>query len=109
MAYQVGELDQLVTIRREVRVPDGMSGSKLEWQDVAEVWARVRPMSGRERLAAGQVEASANYLVVIHAGTEVLEKDIIVWDGQELNVRFPKRRGSRSLFLEIEAEMGVAM
>lgn len=109
MSYQAGELDQLITIRREVRVPDGMGGSKLEWRDVAEVWAKVRPMSGRERLAAGQVEASANYLVVIYAGPAVLAKDIIVWDGKELNVRFPKRRGSRSLFLEIEAEMGVAM
>lgn len=109
MAYQVGELDQLITIRREVRVPDSMGGSDLEWQDVDTCWALVRPMSGRERLAAGQVEASANYLVVIHAGTEVLEKDIIVWNEQALNVRFVKNRGSRALFLEIEAEKGVAM
>lgn len=109
MAYQIGELDQLITIRREVRIPDGMGGSKLEWQDVDTCWALVRPMSGRERLAAGQIEASANYLVVIYAGTEVLAKDIIIWGDKELNVRFPKSRGSRSLFLEIEAEMGVAM
>lgn len=109
MPYQIGELDQLVIIRREVRTPDGMGGSRLEWQDVDEVWALVRPMSGRERLAAGRVEASANYLVVVYAGTTVLANDIIVWNGIELNVRFPKNRGSRSLFLEIEAEMGVAV
>lgn len=109
MPYHIGEMTELVTIRREVRSPDGMGGAELSWQDVAEAWAHVRPMSGRERLAADKIEASANYLVVVHAPCDVREADVIVWEGEALNVRFVKRRGARALFLEIEAEMGVAV
>lgn len=109
MPYHTGELTERVIFRREVRTSDGMGGSELSWQDISTRWALVRPMSGRERLAADKVEASSNYLIVVRAPCDVREKDIAVWAGRELNVRFVKRRGSRSLLLEIEAEMGVAM
>ena len=109
MAYQTGELTERVTFKREVRVDDGMGGSRSEWQDIATRWALVRPLTGRERLAADKVEASANYLIVVRAPCDVQEKDIAVWGEHALNVRFVKRRGPRALFLEIEAEMGVAV
>lgn len=109
MAYHTGELTERVTFKREVRVDDGMGGSRSEWQDIATRWALVRPMSGRERLAADKVEANANYLIVVRAPCDVQENDIAVWKDRELNVRFVKRRGTRALFLEIEAEMGVAV
>ncbi len=109
MAYQTGELTERVTFRREVRTDDGMGGSRSGWQDIATRWALVRPMTGRERLAADKVEASANYLIVVRAPCDVREKDIVVWGESALNVRFVKRRGTRALFLEIEAEMGVAV
>lgn len=109
MAYHTGELTERVTFRREVRADDGMGGSTLSWQDIAAVWALVRPMSGNERLASAQVESHANYLIVVRAPCDVQEKDIAVWNGRELNVRFVKRRNTQALFLEIEAEMGVAV
>lgn len=109
MAYHTGELTERVTFRREVRVDDGMGGSRSEWQDIATRWALVRPLTGRERLAADKVEASANYLIVVRAPCDVREDDIGVWKGRELNIRFVKRRGARALFLELEAEMGVAV
>lgn len=109
MAYHSGELTERVTFRREVRVPDGMGGSELDWSELGEVWALVRPMSGRERQAAHQIEASADYLIVIRSPFDVQEADIAEWQGRQLNIRFVKRRGTRSLFLEMEAEMGVAV
>ena len=109
MAYHTGELTERVTFRREIRTDDGMGGSEVSWQDVATRWALVRPMSGRERLAADQVEASANYLIVVRAPCDVRESDVAIWGGHTLNIRFVKRRGTRALFLEMEAEMGVAV
>lgn len=109
MPYHTGELTERVIFRREVRVDDGMGGSELEWADIATRWALVRPLTGRERLAADKVEASANYLIVVRAPCDVQEDDIAVWNGRQLNIRSVKRRGSRALFLELEAEMGVAV
>lgn len=108
MTYRGGELDQRVTIRSRTRAPDGAGGFSEHWSDVATVWALVRPMSGRERENADRQEASANYLIVVRYRSDVKESDSIYWRGNEYNIRFIKDRGPRALYLEMEAERGVA-
>src|SRR5690606_36810259 len=101
-------LDQRITIQRELRGDDGMGGSDLTWEAVAGLWAHVRPMSGRARERAPKVGAEARYLVVIRNLPDVDESCIIIWRGNRLNIRTVKLR-PRSLWLEMDAEMGVAL
>jgi SPP1 family predicted phage head-tail adaptor len=108
MPYRAGELSERVTFRREATVDDGMGGTETSWQDIATVWALVRPMSGRERERADRVDAEANYLIVVRERADLTEKDVAVWRGRQLNLRFIKYR-PRELYLEIEAEIGVAV
>jgi SPP1 family predicted phage head-tail adaptor len=107
MTYSIGELDQRVTIQRELRVDDGMGGSTLTWETVATVWAHVRPMSGRELERAQKVGAETMYLVVIHNRSDVDESCTLLWRGKRLNIRTVKLR-PRSTWLEMDTEMGVA-
>ena len=105
--FRARELDQRVTIRREVRTPDGMGGSTLSWVDVGKpVWAKVRPMSGSEREHSDKLNAQSNYIIVIRYRSDLMESDILVWKDTEFNIRFPKDV-PRSRFLVIEAEKGV--
>lgn len=106
--FSAGELDQRVTFRREVNVDDGMGGSSTTWEDVATVWAKVRPMSGTEREHSDRQNVQANYLIVIRPRSDIDESCIAVWKGTQFNIRFAKDR-PRSRFLEIEAEKGVAI
>src|SRR5687767_1659377 len=102
MPYHAGELDQRVTFRREVPVPDEMGGHAHTWVDVATVWALIRPLSGREREHSQKLNAEAGYLIVIRNRTDISETDMAVWNGMDFNIRFRKDR-ARSHFLEIEA------
>lgn len=104
--FKAGELDQRVTFRRKVKTPDGMGGSSFSWQDIDTVWAKVRPMTGREREHSDRVNASSNYILVIRSRTDLTEKDTVVWSGTEFNMRFIKQE-PRSRFMLIEAERGV--
>lgn len=106
MTYQVGELYHRVTFKREVSVDDGMGGSTTAWQDIAEVWAHVRPLTGRERQIAGEIAAVANYLIVIRYRDDLRENDKATWRGIDLNIRFIRDRGPRAAYLEIEADKG---
>jgi SPP1 family predicted phage head-tail adaptor len=106
MIYHTGMLDQRVSLQRRTIVDDGSGGGVETWAQYAEVWAHVRPMSGREREIAQRMEAAANYLVVVRMRSDVLANDKIVWSARELNVRFVKDKGPRDGFLEIEAELG---
>lgn len=109
MTYRTGELTERITFYREQSVSDGMGGTTAGWISLGPVWALVRPMSGGERERAQRVSAESNYLIVVRNRADLTEKDIAEWRGRRLNLRFIKYRGPRALFLEIEAEMGVAV
>lgn len=108
MAYRIGELRERVTIRRTSESADAYGALVPTTTDVATVWALVRPMSGGERSEAQKTEATAMYLVVVRYRDDIRDDDAIIWRGSELNIRLRKDRGPASMFLEIEAERGVA-
>lgn len=106
--YRAGELDQRIEIKREALTPDGMGGDDLALNTLVTTWAHVRPLGGSEREDWQQLSAQHAYLFVIRLRTDLQADDRIVWDGDEYNIRAIKGRGGRAMYLEIEAERGVA-
>ena len=110
MAFRPGELDQRITIKRKTRTPDGIGGQSFTWSDVSTVWALVRPAGGRESEDFDRLNAPARYLFVVRYPTPAVfrDEDAIEWDGELYNIRVLKRPKGRSLYMQIEAERGVA-
>ncbi|MGE4340357.1 MAG: phage head closure protein [Pigmentiphaga sp.] len=106
--YSAGELNQRVTLRKEVKSDDGMGGNTSSWQDIATVWAKVRPMTGNEREHSDRLNAAANYLILIRDRSDVDENCVVTWKGTTFNIRFAKV-DPRSRFLALECEKGVAV
>lgn len=107
--YSINEFTERVTFVRYAETPDdtGTLAPRTQTVLASDVRALVRPMSGRERDRARQTEHRANYLVVVRnsASLDLAETDYVIWRGSEMNIRFPKGRGPRPRFLEIEAEL----
>lgn len=108
MKWQPGELDQRVIIVRETQVGDGQGGHTVTTATVATVWAKVVAKSGREREHSDRLNAESMYLFVIRWRSDVREADRLLWRGQEYNIRAIAQDGGRKLYLEIDAERGVA-
>lgn len=106
MNVDPGEMDQRITLRRYTETSNEYGTLVESVVDYATVWARVRPMSGNERDRGQQTEARANYVVIVRNRRDVLEKDFVVWNGNEMNIRFIKDYGGRPIFLELECEYG---
>ena len=109
MTYRAGELDQRITFQERQSVSDNLGGSGDTWVDIAElseVWAHVRPKSGREVTEYDRVNAETKYLFVIRNRSDLLEKYRILWDGEPFNIYAIKKPKGRSLYLEIEGERG---
>lgn len=104
----IGTFDQRVSLQRKSKTDDGAGGAVTTWTTLAEVWAHVRAMTGREREVSMRNEARANYVVTIRRRDGLTHIDRIVWQGRHLNVRFIKDEGPRVHTLKIEAEMGAA-
>lgn len=106
--YRAGELDQRVKIVREASTPDGIGGNTIALSEVAEVWAHVRHKTGREQIKDDRLDAKANYVFVIRWRDDILPDDRLQWLDSYYNIRAIKQNGGRRLYLEIDAEYGVA-
>lgn len=103
-----GALDQRVTIQSVTEADDGYGGRTRTWADVATVWARVVPVSGRERTEAMQVQSPALYRVTMRRRTDLTPDKRLVWQGRPMNVRFDGFNSPRDLYLTVDAELDVA-
>jgi len=108
-----GKLDQRITFQYKSRTPDEGGGASIAWVNIPgvhTVWASVRALKGRERIGAGErVEAEAGYLFTIRNRSDISEKNIILWNGRKFNIRFVRDLSDRPLYMEIEADQGVAI
>lgn len=109
VAARGGDLTERVTFQQSVSTPDGGGGSAISWQNVVTVDAQVRPLSGRERLQADQIEAAANYRITIRQRTDITEAMRVSWGRMSapMQIRFIARESSRSPFMMIDCEAGV--
>ena len=67
----IGSLSERFTLEQPVRTADGGGGASVTWQAVAELWARVRPVTGDERLVHDQLSARLTHEVWIRYRTGV--------------------------------------
>lgn len=108
MTYRPGELDQRVKVLSKQKVSDDMGGNTTSWVETGEYWAHVRPMSGREIQDFDTIQGTALYLFVFRNGLEIKDSDRLDWDGEQFNVRFRKQPKGRAMYIEVNAERGVA-
>jgi SPP1 family predicted phage head-tail adaptor len=61
----IGTLSERFTLEAPVRTPDGGGGAAIAWEAIAELWARVRPITGEERLVHDQLAGRLTHEVWI--------------------------------------------
>lgn len=83
----VGDLRQRITIQQLGSGQDTDGSPNGTWTDFATVWAEVKPLSGREKLAAQQVEAEVTHAVTIRYCAGVVPKMKILFGAREFNIR----------------------
>ncbi len=99
-------LDQVVHLSdvREVSQPNG--SLTIEKTNRVRAFAKVRPLSGRERYAGGQVRAPAMYRFTLR-NREMSESQVIEWRGDVYNIRFIGTSGTRDRYIHVDAEKDV--
>ena len=108
--YRPGELDQRIKIFRQVKTDDGQGG--FDRSDVLQhtLWAKIIVKGGTEVFKFEKVEGTATYIFVVRQSPSLViqQDDIIEWQGIKFNIRSPLQMSQRKMYLEIEAEKGVA-
>jgi len=108
---KIGDMRERVTLQQEVLTADGGGGNALAWTAGSVVWARVRPLSGREQAARGGLEAAQLFEVTIRrqAALAVTTGWRALWGGVPLNIRTVRNMDERNEYLTLECERGVGV
>lgn len=106
-----GQLTEVITIQREVRVADGGGGYDLSWSTVATLWAAATWLRGGEGERQGAMREIAVYrFSVLSAAADaaaITTADRLVWNGETYNIRERPRRQAHQPITDILAETGV--
>jgi SPP1 family predicted phage head-tail adaptor len=98
--------------------PDGAGGYSRSWQNVAELWAEVEPLTGadarisslggKEILQGGQLQSEVTHRVLIRYRAGVSAAQRLLFDNRAFNIRFVVNNGERQDTLMLLVQEGVA-
>jgi|688.fasta_scaffold171439_2 SPP1 family predicted phage head-tail adaptor len=104
----LGKMRERVTLQQESNTADGYGGQVLAWSDVATVWAKVEPLSGREQIEADKLQGVVNTRITIRYCSDVVPGMRLVWNSINFNIRAVICEEERDRFLQLTCERGVA-
>ncbi len=101
MTLRAGLLDRRIRLERRVEETDASGQAVVRWLPLAEVWARVEPLGGREGFGQQQWVASGEVRFTIRWRDDVTPLHRVVYAGREFDVASVAEDGSREAILVI--------
>jgi SPP1 family predicted phage head-tail adaptor len=98
-----GALRDRITIRRRVESRDATGGLDRTWTTLAEIWAQVISINGREEMIGNVLQGISTFQVTIRYRNDLKASDQILWNGRELNVLAAEDREGRRRWTVIHA------
>jgi SPP1 family predicted phage head-tail adaptor len=101
-------LRQRLTLQDEVRAEDGAGGYTRSWQSIADLWAEIVPISGRERLFADQLQSEVTHKILLRYRGGVVAGQRLIFENRAFNILSVFNTDEENDTLEILALEGVA-
>ena len=80
------ELDKRVTLQERVQVLDETGGFSSTWTKVADLWAKIEPVSGMQVYRMAQTEAPITHKVTVRYRSGVTTKQRLLFKGRVLDI-----------------------
>ena len=108
---KAGMLKEPISFERMTRTSDGFGGFFEGWAVIAgtPTRAHVKPMSGGERWQSERTEATSTHKIMVRYHSGITEVDRAVIRGRAYNIRFINNLEFADKWLEISAQVGVAV
>lgn len=101
-------LQQRVTLQREIQTEDGTGGYIRSWQDVADLWAEIIPITGKEKWIAMQIQSSVTHRMLIRYRADIDASQRLVLNQRIFHIRSIANAGANNDILELLVEEGIA-
>jgi SPP1 family predicted phage head-tail adaptor len=87
MGIAAGELRNRIVIRRPIEVDNGKGGYTSDWLPVAELWAEVKGLDGREAMIGQVLNGISSYRIRIRYRKGIQPSDQVRYEHLDLNIR----------------------
>ena len=104
--FDPGALNHRLSLESIAEAPDGCGGVTVSWQQVAEIWGRLRPRTVKSALEAQQLVETASHTITMRYRSDVTSGWRFTKDGRTfviITVTDPDERG-RYLVCDVEEE-----
>ena len=99
-----GKLRERVTIEQVATSRDAVGGTVETWSQLAQVWARVEPMSVRESYQRHVMNAQASWKVTIRHRSDVTAKMRVRWGARMFEIKGITNADERRFMLALSCE-----
>jgi SPP1 family predicted phage head-tail adaptor len=103
---KAGHLIHRIIIEQPVETPDGIGGSSVVWTQVAEIRAKVKPVSGSERLWAKRKEADITHKIYTRYANWLTPDMRVNFNGRIMEIDAVINMEERNRWIEITAFEG---
>ncbi len=107
MSAKIAELQQRVKFQSLSRTSDGQGGWIETWTDFAEVWAKVKPVSAKERYFSQRIEENISHQITIRWRNDLNTEMRILYESRIFQLHGIRDEDERHWFTLIDAEEGV--
>lgn len=83
---KAGDLNRRIEVQYLTRVDDGAGGSLSTWDTFMMLWADVQPLSSKEVLSLGQIQATTTHKVIMRYRTDILTSHRILYGTKILEI-----------------------
>lgn len=101
---RISDLKHRVRLEQPVRVGDGGGGDEVTWTGVAEFWAAVVPVSGRERLEFDALSAETLHTIYCRYREDVRLSHRLVLGLRVFEIRSVLNMDDDKRFLKLSCE-----
>lgn len=85
-ALRIGELNRQIKLQQRASSQDTYGQQVNTWSDVCTTWAHIRPLSGRELIAAQAVQSEVSHEIVIRYRPGITAAMRAVYQGRFFNI-----------------------
>lgn len=100
----VAELRHRITIQQKSKTSDGQGGFSYSWSTLATVWAKVSPVSTRERLYGQQIEYQRTHQIWLRYRSDITQEMQVTFDGRTFQIKGVFSPDERKIYTVLDAE-----
>lgn len=109
---RASDLRHRVSVQQRATTRDSFGGQSTAWAEVAQVWAHIQPLNGRELVAAAAVQSDTTHAITVRynpafAKPEDADKLRIVWNGRIFNISASINEDERNRMVTLSATEGL--